>query len=68
MNSSQLRNLAEPEEWDAWYEFLIKKHGLSKKPAFVGMSRGGEYAYTWARLISRYDAPRHLSAETEEPP
>ena len=35
-------------EWDAWYEFLTEKHGLSKKPAFIGMSRGGEYAYTWA--------------------
>jgi pimeloyl-ACP methyl ester carboxylesterase len=36
------------KEWDAWYAFLTEKHGLSKKPAFVGMSRGGEYAYTWA--------------------
>jgi hypothetical protein len=36
------------KEWDAWYEFLTEKHGLSKKPAFIGMSRGGEYAYTWA--------------------
>jgi pimeloyl-ACP methyl ester carboxylesterase len=35
-------------EWDAWYAFLTEKHGLSKKPAFVGMSRGGQYAYTWA--------------------
>jgi pimeloyl-ACP methyl ester carboxylesterase len=34
--------------WEAWYAFLTEKHGLSKKPAFVGMSRGGEYAYTWA--------------------
>ncbi len=36
------------KEWDAWYEFLTEQHGLSKKPAFVGMSRGGEYSYTWA--------------------
>jgi hypothetical protein len=36
------------KEWDAWYEFLTAQHGLSTKPAFVGMSRGGEYAYTWA--------------------
>jgi hypothetical protein len=36
------------KEWDAWYAFLTEKHGMSKKPAFVGMSRGGEYAYTWA--------------------
>jgi hypothetical protein len=35
-------------EWDAWYAFLTEKHGLSPKPAFVGMSRGGEYAYIWA--------------------
>jgi len=36
------------KEWDAWYSFLTEKHGLSPKPAFIGMSRGGEYAYTWA--------------------
>jgi len=36
------------KEWDAWYEFLTANHGLSRKPAFIGMSRGGEYAYTWA--------------------
>ena len=35
-------------QWDAWYGFLTEQHGLSQKPAFVGMSRGGEYAYTWA--------------------
>jgi pimeloyl-ACP methyl ester carboxylesterase len=35
-------------EWDAWYAFLTEQHGLSRKPAFIGMSRGGEYAYTWA--------------------
>jgi hypothetical protein len=34
--------------WDAWYNILTDKHGLSTKPAFIGMSRGGEYAYTWA--------------------
>ncbi len=35
-------------EWDAWYAFLTEKLGLSPKPAFIGMSRGGEYAYIWA--------------------
>ncbi len=35
------------KEWDAWYAFLTE-HGLSRKPAFVGMSRGGEFEYTWA--------------------
>jgi pimeloyl-ACP methyl ester carboxylesterase len=34
--------------WDAWYAFLTDKHGLSRKPAFIGMSRGGRNAYTWA--------------------
>lgn len=36
------------KEWEAWYAFLTEKHGLSKRPAFIGMSRGGEYSYTWA--------------------
>jgi pimeloyl-ACP methyl ester carboxylesterase len=36
------------KEWDAWYAFLTQQHGLSRKPAFIGMSRGGEYSYTWA--------------------
>ena len=35
-------------EWAAWYAFLTEQHGLSKRPSFVGMSRGGEYAYIWA--------------------
>jgi pimeloyl-ACP methyl ester carboxylesterase len=34
--------------WDAWYAFLTTRHALSKKPAFIGMSRGGRNAYTWA--------------------
>ncbi|MGA2254646.1 MAG: hypothetical protein ABSG53_08300 [Thermoguttaceae bacterium] len=36
------------KEWYAWYAYLTEKHGLSKKPAFIGMSRGGEYSYIWA--------------------
>jgi hypothetical protein len=35
------------KEWDAWYAFLTEKHGLSAKPAFIGMSRGGQFAYAW---------------------
>ena len=35
-------------QWDAWYAYLTEKHGFSKKPVFVGMSRGGEYSYLWA--------------------
>ncbi|MGH7968230.1 MAG: alpha/beta fold hydrolase, partial [Limisphaerales bacterium] len=46
VESSQ--DLKPDHSWDAWYEFLTEKHGLAAKPAFVGMSRGGEYAYTWA--------------------
>jgi pimeloyl-ACP methyl ester carboxylesterase len=33
---------------EAWFDFLTERPGLSKKPAFIGMSRGGEYAFTWA--------------------
>ncbi len=35
-------------QWEAWYAFLTGKYGLSPKPSFVGMSRGGEFAYIWA--------------------
>jgi pimeloyl-ACP methyl ester carboxylesterase len=41
--------MADPgRAWDAWYQFLTEKHGLSKKPAFIGMSRGGVNEYIWA--------------------
>jgi pimeloyl-ACP methyl ester carboxylesterase len=33
--------------WDRWYEFLTAKHGLSQKPAFVGMSKGGVNEFNW---------------------
>src|SRR3989441_7796978 len=35
------------KQWDAWYGWLTEKHGLSKKPAFVGMSKGGVNEYDW---------------------
>ena len=35
------------KEWDAWYAYLTGQYGLSKKPAFIGMSRGGEFEYRW---------------------
>ena len=41
-------NLKPGREWDSWYAFLTGPHGLSAKPAFIGMSRGGEYSYMWA--------------------
>ena len=34
--------------WDGFYEQLTSKHALSKKPALVGLSRGGLYCYNWA--------------------
>ena len=34
-------------EWDAWYAYLTGQYGLSKKPAFVGMSRGGIFEFSW---------------------
>ena len=36
--------------WEAWYQFLTEQHGFSKKPSFVGMSRGGRNAFTWATM------------------
>jgi pimeloyl-ACP methyl ester carboxylesterase len=36
------------KQWDAWYKFLTEQYGLSKKPNFIGMSRGGFNAFTWA--------------------
>ena len=35
------------KQWDAWYEYLTEKHGLPKKPAFIGMSKGGVNEYDW---------------------
>ncbi len=36
------------KKWEAWYAFLTQEHGLFKKPAFIGMSRGGEFSYIWS--------------------
>src|SRR5258706_7076462 len=36
------------KQWDAWYAWLTEKHGLSKKPAFIGMSKSGGNEYDWA--------------------
>lgn len=33
--------------WDRWYEFLTETHGMSKKPAFIGMSKGGVNEFNW---------------------
>ncbi len=34
--------------WNAFYKYLTEKHGLAKKVALEGMSRGGLYVYNWA--------------------
>lgn len=36
------------KNWETWYAFLTDKYKLSPYPAFVGMSRGGIFAYQWA--------------------
>jgi hypothetical protein len=35
------------QQWDAWYNWLSREHGLSQKPAFIGMSKGGVNEYDW---------------------
>ena len=34
--------------WDAFYKFLTEKHGLARKLALEGFSRGGLIVYNWA--------------------
>jgi pimeloyl-ACP methyl ester carboxylesterase len=34
--------------WNALYNELTTKYGFAKKPALVGLSRGGLYCYNWA--------------------
>jgi hypothetical protein len=36
------------KQWDTWYSYLTEQHGLGKKPAFIGMSKGGVNEYDWA--------------------
>src|SRR6202048_2082481 len=33
--------------WDRWYKFIAEEHGLSKKAAFIGMSKGGVNEFNW---------------------
>lgn len=33
---------------DIFYRWLTEKHGLAKKPAFIGMSQGGANEFNWA--------------------
>ena len=36
------------KHWDAFYRLLTEKHGLARRPALEGMSRGGLIIYNWA--------------------
>lgn len=36
------------KHWNAFYAVLTKQYGFNKKPALVGLSRGGLYCYNWA--------------------
>jgi lysophospholipase L1-like esterase/pimeloyl-ACP methyl ester carboxylesterase len=36
------------KQWDALYRFLVDDHGLARKVALEGLSRGGLYVYNWA--------------------
>lgn len=38
------------KQWDAWYTFLTEKYNLAKKPAFIGMSKGGVNEYDWTTV------------------
>jgi len=33
--------------WDVWYKFLTETHGLGKRAALIGMSKGGVNAFNW---------------------
>jgi pimeloyl-ACP methyl ester carboxylesterase len=36
------------QHWNAFYAELTQEYGFAKKPALVGLSRGGLYCYNWA--------------------
>jgi pimeloyl-ACP methyl ester carboxylesterase len=36
------------QRWNAFYAEVTQKYGLARKPALLGMSRGGLYCYAWA--------------------
>lgn len=53
--------------WDAWYAFLTEKHGLSKKPAFIGMSRDSAPGPGNGHLRRQSRHERRRSAPTARP-
>jgi pimeloyl-ACP methyl ester carboxylesterase len=36
------------KQWEKFYEVMVKEHGLSAKPALIGLSRGALYCMAWA--------------------
>jgi pimeloyl-ACP methyl ester carboxylesterase/lysophospholipase L1-like esterase len=49
MNSNgMLGSDAALDHWDAFYEKLTTEHGLAKRVALEGVSRGGLFVYRWA--------------------
>jgi sialidase-1 len=38
------------KHWETFYDLMTGEHGLAKKPAIEGVSRGGLFAYRWATL------------------
>jgi pimeloyl-ACP methyl ester carboxylesterase len=36
------------KHWERFYDCLVKDHGLSAKPALIGLSRGALYCMAWA--------------------
>jgi pimeloyl-ACP methyl ester carboxylesterase len=41
-------NMEAIRRWDRFYEYLTVEHGMSVRPALLGMSRGGLIIYHWA--------------------
>jgi pimeloyl-ACP methyl ester carboxylesterase len=38
------------KHWQKFYDLLVMKHGLSPRPALIGLSRGALYCLAWAAL------------------
>jgi len=36
------------EEWEKFYDVLVKEYGMHPKPGVIGLSRGGMYTLAWA--------------------
>ena len=45
---NMLGSPAAVQHWNDCYRQMTTVHGLAKKPALVGLSRGGLYCYNWA--------------------